>query len=186
MSQRSRIESYSMKNRTKSSFPFFAGKISGIAVDGNILYLANPNNLQIYALEIIDGAKLRQENVIGEIRQAQTLGAITTDTLRRRVLVTDSGKGGLYAIPFGGGKAEKVTDRSEVTTSGMAVRDGFIFLGAGENISVLNSTDQTSRPTSFRPDLKFTAISGLAVDENNALWVADFGNHSVQGPIPIK
>jgi hypothetical protein len=153
----------------------------GIASDGNAVYVTFPEKKELRYWDNWAAASLHSWS-LDELRSP---GSMWFDDPGHRLVVADDVGESAYAVSIPDGKTHLLSGNLGAVQS-IATSRFHLLLASGKKVLFLSRFDNHGEnPPTGWPVLPGGHIVGVAVDASDKLWVADFDNKLVEGPLPL-
>ena len=152
------------------------GIFGGVAADGRAgaLYVSNSDTNEVFMVPMDESKPIRY---VATILSESRIAALATDWRQQRLLIGD-GKGVIYALQLGTGKSSPLARCPRTEIRGLAVdADGkrlYVADSDGDRVWAVNLGGGKDTPcTAFAKPEEFREPTGIAVDSQAGVWVAD-------------
>lgn len=153
----------------------------GIASDGNAVYVTFPERKELRYWDSWAAASFHSWS----LDELGSPGYISFDDPGHRLVVADDVGESAYAVSIPDGKTHLLSGNLGVVQSIATSRFHLLFASGKRVLFLSRFDDHGENPPTGWPDLPGGHIVGVAVDASDRLWVADFDNKLVEGPLPL-
>ncbi len=152
----------------------------GIATDGTAIYVTLSRRNEVRWWDSWSG----QTSHSWSLAESSSPGYITFDSIGHRLIVADAA-GRAYTIELSDGKSQLLSSNLGYVTS-MATSRFYVLVASGNKVLFLARSDGRGvNPPDSARTLTGGHIVGVAVDESDRMWYADYDNKCVRGPVPL-
>ncbi len=177
-----KVYKYSLQTRTATSRMMAMNeRCVGIATDGTAVYLTMPESKEIRYWDGWDTPKYRS----WPLARLGAPGFLEFDRAAHRLIIVDDTQGTAYAVSIPDGKAQLLSEKLGAVQSIAVSRFHVLFASGRKVLFLARSDNHGENPPLGWPPLQGGHIVGVAVDGADQLWVADYDNEVVQGPLPL-
>jgi hypothetical protein len=148
-------------------------------VDGDTVYLAVSDGHDRWIEYWNTHSKQAATQVA--LHDLKSLGPLFFDKQQKALFILDWVDGKVYKVALPSGKVDFVTDvLSQQDTSAITANVDDIFAATGSELVWFSKGKGTKIAIRLPQEAHQMAITGLAIDDNNNLWLADSGNHRLE------